>query len=443
MQKAAAFRPFKPSEGNPMKRWLLAMVTGFILSAATVAQDTPAPGFFTSPAMEGAAIIVEAPADAPAPQVVTERLVPLAAEPSRRSFGLWASGDYLLWTIKDAPMRVTLVAGAPPAAIIPPLVGTPGFAPALGGSAIDMSARSGGRFNIGYWTDDDQTFGTVVNYLFLGTGSQFRAVGSNGSPGSAALALPFFDVSKGAESSTAIASPGLFAGVAAIKVTDDLQGWEWNGLARLTDSDNLRLHLIGGFRYFNFMERAAFNTSSPSVVPPLDVFLTRDEFDCSNYFYGAQVGCQFEYEWRRIFIQSQAKVAIGAMHEVVINSGLLTTNDFDGFGARQNFPAGYLVGPSNAGKLTATHFGVIPEFNLNIGFRLRPRLDLLMGYTFLYVNTVVRPGDQIDRALNPSQFPAITGVPSTAVVGAPRPAPQVNTTDFWAQGINFGIQLTF
>jgi hypothetical protein len=45
--------------------------------------------------------------------------------------------------------------------------------------------------------------------------------------------------------------------------------------------------------------------------------------------------------------------------------------------------------------------------------------------------------------INPTQVPACTGVPSTTVIGAPRPAPLFNTTDFWAQGVNFGLELRF
>ena len=55
------------------------------------------------------------------------------------------------------------------------------------------------------------------------------------------------------------------------------------------------------------------------------------------------------------------------------------------------------------------------------------------GYTFLYWSGVARPGDQIQLDVNPSQFP-----PPTRTVTA-RPDFQLHTTDFWAQGLNFGL----
>ena len=202
-----------------------------------------------------------------------------------------------------------------------------------------------------------------------------------------------------------------------IDVTNDLQGWEWNALARIGDRENLRFHLISGFRYLNLVERLTLDTASQSITPPADVFRTQDAFDCRNYFYGGQIGGQAEVRWNRVVIRTQAKVALGAMNEVVVTSGRLVTNDFNGFGTTQSFPAGYLAGPTNNGKQSATHFAVIPEVNLNFGYQVTRRVALLVGWSFLYASNVARPGDQIDHTINPSQFPAITGVPSTTLVG--------------------------
>ena len=113
-----------------------------------------------------------------------------------------------------------------------------------------------------------------------------------------------------------------------------------------------------------------------------------------------------------------------------MTNGRLLTNDFNGFGAPQLFPAGYLAGPTNNGKQSATRFAVIPEVNLNVGYQVTRRAALLIGWSFLYASNVARPGDQIDRNINPSQFPSITGVPTTTLIGVPRP-PQINANDFW------------
>ncbi len=357
--------------------------------------------------------------------------------------GIWAQADYLLWGIKSAPVPVPLVTAGPGTPNQTPVLGNPAFPVVLGGQDVNFGGRSGARFTLGAWFDDEQTFGASVTYLFLGAQSDVQGVRSGARFGEPGLALPFFDVTAPGESSTRIAFPGGFSGTAVLGVTNSLQSWEANGLARLYADSAFRLHLLGGFRFFNFNERLAFDTSSPSLIPPADIFVTLDHFSCRNHFYGGQIGAQAEYGWGSLFVRSQAKVALGAMHEVVVISGQLVTNDFNGFAAPQVFPGGYLAQPTNNGKQAHTRFAVIPEVGATLGWRVTSYLNLLVGYTFLYASSVVRPGEQIDRGINPTQAPAITGVPSTTVVGAPRPAPLFNTTDFWAQGVNFGLELRF
>ena len=60
----------------------------------------------------------------------------------------------------------------------------------------------------------------------------------------------------------------------------------------------------------------------------------------------------------------------------------------------------------------------------------------MVGYSFIYWSNVSRPGDQIDLNVSPSQFPPYD---ETATM----PAFVQHTTDFWAQGINVGLDYRF
>lgn len=415
-----------------MKRCILAVLLAVGFSSAAWAQEPvepPVVGLGPLPADGG----VDG-----GPEFADETSGSLPVAP-RRFSRFWGSAEYLLWSMKDAPLPAPLIVGGPPVPNLAPVLTMPMQVIAMGADDVSINARSGARFTVGYWGDDDD-WGTTVSYFFLGTASTGQTIGSTAQPGSAGLTIPFIDATTGAQSSTRVALPGGFAGAAALDVTNDLQGWEWNGLARVGEGEALRFHVIGGFRYLNFVERLTFTTSSPSIVPPPDVFTTQDAFDCRNYFYGGQIGGQVEYRRNRLLLRAQSKLALGAMQEVVVTGGSLFTTDF---GAPTLFPAGYFAGPTNNGKQSATRFAVIPEVNLNIGYQVTRRAALLMGWSFLYVSNVVRPGNQIDRAINTSQFPSITGVPSVALVGVARPGPQFNTSDFWAQGINFALQLNY
>ncbi len=62
-----------------------------------------------------------------------------------------------------------------------------------------------------------------------------------------------------------------------------------------------------------------------------------------------------------------------------------------------------------------------------------------MGYDFLYWSSVARPGDQIDRTVNSTQIAPRTG-PFT---GPARPAFEFKNTDYWAHGVNFGVEFRY
>ncbi len=79
----------------------------------------------------------------------------------------------------------------------------------------------------------------------------------------------------------------------------------------------------------------------------------------------------------------------------------------------------------------------MPEIGLTLGYDLTPRLKATVGYTLLYWSDVARPGDQIDLNVDPAQ---LAGPHQTT--GA-KPAFVLHTSDFWAQGLNLGLDYRF
>ena len=80
-------------------------------------------------------------------------------------------------------------------------------------------------------------------------------------------------------------------------------------------------------------------------------------------------------------------------------------------------------------------FAVVPEVGITLRYQLTCRLRATFGYSFIYWSDVARPGEQIDTRLNPNLFPP-EQVPFS---GALRPRFVFRDTDFWAQGLNFGV----
>jgi hypothetical protein len=102
-------------------------------------------------------------------------------------------------------------------------------------------------------------------------------------------------------------------------------------------------------------------------------------------------------------------------------------------------PGGLLVVSSNAGVRAHDEFAAVPEFGINLGYQICKSLRAFVGYTFLYWSDVARPGDQINRTVNPTLVPASRafGTP----IGPAEPSFTFQHTEFWAQGANFGVEL--
>jgi hypothetical protein len=95
---------------------------------------------------------------------------------------------------------------------------------------------------------------------------------------------------------------------------------------------------------------------------------------------------------------------------------------------------------TNTFHSTATQFAVIPSVELKLSYQIHPMCKLFIGYDFVYWNQVVRPGSQVDPRLNLTQSPVL----GTGTLSGPQfPAPLFNRTDFWAQGMTFGLELRY
>ena len=79
---------------------------------------------------------------------------------------------------------------------------------------------------------------------------------------------------------------------------------------------------------------------------------------------------------------------------------------------------------------------MVPELDVNLGYRLNKNWRVMVGYTFLYWSNVVRPGEHISRDLNPNQLPPA----ENPLTGASRPGFAFDSVDYWAQGINAGLE---
>ena len=344
------------------------------------------------------------------------------------------SAEALMWWFKDSPASVPLVSDG--------LIGHPGTTVFLGGQDLDTNPNPGFRVTAGYSLTEE--WGLEGSVLYVPTRSTSRTTSSSGQAGSRNLLIPFFDVTLPGENVTELSFAGFFAGSAREEFSTSLLGAELNGTRKLFSTSAWQVDLLGGFRYLRLRENYTFSTSSPNVPPqPAVIFQTKDEFEATNNFYGAQLGVRARFDWGSWFAIGTVKFAMGAMVQSVDIDGSLVTNDFNGFGAPQTFSGGYFAQPTNIGNHTRSVFAVVPEVGLNLGYQITQWSAVFVGYTFLYTNNVARATQQVSRNINPTQSASFGGVPPTPLQGPAQPSFKFNGTDFWAQGVNVGLAFRF
>jgi Putative beta barrel porin-7 (BBP7) len=359
--------------------------------------------------------------------------------PALADGSVWFSADFLLWWLKGgkAPPLVTASQPASTGAL-----GQPGSVVLFGpGSDLERSPILGGRFTAGCWLDQDHRFGLEGSYFFLvPRGNPFDA-GNDGSPGSPVIARPFFNTVTGKEDSELVAFPGVLAGRINVDPSSRLQGYEANVLYNLCRSCNWSVTALAGFRYLDLDEGLGI-TENLAVLPSVPLlggsqFVVHDSFSTHNQFYGGQLGLRGEMWLDRFFAVASAKVALGDCQQSVNIGGLTQITTPAGTVSTQ--PGGLLALPSNSGHFFGNHFAVVPEGSLTVGYQVTEYLSVTFGYTFLYWSNVARPGGQIDRNIDPA------GLPTNRAAGVQsnQPAFSLQNTDFWAQGLTFGMELRF
>lgn len=350
---------------------------------------------------------------------------------------IWASAEYLMWWQRSQA--------------VPPLVtSSPAGTPIINSGVLGLnsttvlydsvpdSTRSGGRFTIGTWCPHFCNLGIEGSFFSLGRQTHTSIFGSSGDP---QFDRPIFNAITGKQASEQVSNNNLM-GSAAVYNYSQLWGADINVRRRWHCGDHYYIDWLAGYRHLNLSEGIEVTENLQIIDPvtraPGGQFIVRDSFATRNQFNGMQIGfdseCRF---WSRCFVGLNAKLALGSVHQSVEINGSTTFNNFPApFGG--TFPGGLLALPgTNIGRYTQNRFGVLPEVGLKIGMDLNDHWRVFIGYDFLYLNNVVRPGDQIDLRVNPNFQPSAAGPGSG--IGPRVPAVLFRTSDYWAQGLNFGL----
>lgn len=448
----------------------LAFVAGMTLAQPPSLQPPPGPVLGPELPTEVPGPVVEyAGAPPTVPEVVSEGPLVLPR--------CWLSGQYLLMQIKKGPM-VPLVVTGPADDPFPGALDQPGTRILFGGSDLDFERFNGVKFEGGIWLNLCNTLGLEASGFSLQRRSiTFSDQGdANGQP---FLAQPFINARTGNENvyfiSQRFADPNLNAnmtGSVFSSCASSLSGWELNGVVNLARTRAFTVDVLVGVRQLKLQETVGYSVTSNNItragavtfqgltINPSDSVTHFDNFDTRNEYHGPQVGGRFNCRlFRLLTLELVGKVAVGTMSERVAINGVTTTTTPVGtilermaLNVNQatttealtvnQAKGGVYAQANNIGShLRDRPFVMVPEVNFNLSVDLTTWLRAKVGYSLLYISEVVRPGDQIDRAVNPGVVPIDPefGTPG----GPPRPAFLFRGSDFWAQGFSGGLEFVF
>lgn len=388
---------------------------------------------------------------------------------------VWFNAEYLLWRTKTANIpslsfnqplgtvtvpQVTQVNGGTPIVVnqtLPVLMQSTATNPGL-----SWKDQPGMRFSGGFWFNDEQTLGIDAGMFMLWRRTEQFANVPNPSPTGAPfqLLIPTGFTDQFASSSGTINAATLSVPInllttvnsqAVGEFASSLWGTDFNLRSRKCYFGCTTIDWLAGVRYVNLEESIVESqnlnlsgiSSATSVVgqaPPVNSTVNfigsiHDGISTMNNFYGAQVG--FAYDWQMgggLFLSGWGKLAVGDNHEDIDLHGFVNSNG-------QTFSGGNLVGPAdNNTHRVFDRIAVVPEMALNLGYQPCAWCRVAAGYTFLYMSSVARPGDQTQFVPTTSN---VTIGQTTQTGNILAPTFKVQDTSFWAQGINFSLEFRY
>ena len=358
----------------------------------------------------------------------------------------WAQVDYLYWWEKGSNLPALVTTASTQTPVSSAGVLTQDFRNSSTGSILvgrqdlENGPQSGGRVKFGRWLDDCQRYMVGGEFFMLQTKEGRFDGNTDQYP---VLARPFLNAANNlAPTAVIIGYPNLATGQISVKTETDVTGGGAFLRHGLTGFRDARLDLLWGYRFLrmddlvrvdDFTTVTGVGTGRPVAVgSTIQCF---DSFDTKNEFHGGEVGLLLDVPVsQRLRVSMLGKCAFGPVEQLVnIRGGTIAT-------AGQsvgNFVGSVLTQETNIGLYRQRELAVLPEAQANVTMQITQHISGVIGYTFVYLSSVQRAADAIDTTVHEDLFT------DTPVANAGGPNFAFRDSDFWLQGINFGVDVRF
>jgi hypothetical protein len=370
----------------------------------------------------------------------------------------WFDVGYRAWWIKDARITAPLVTTGP--------ITNPGATTLSGSEELNYGSFNGFNVDGGLWLNCRHTFGIEVGGFYFGRQDVTPSFASDAT-GSPIIARPFTTALTGTTAFDFVSVPGVLSGSVAVESTSRLAGANINGVKNITNCEDHTVDYLFGFRYIDLAERLdVTQLSTPlnggtlafngAALPPGAGLSLADSFTTRNQFYGGLIGTRGEWRFGPVFVDVLNTVSFGPNHEVLqvfgrttaltpggatLPGGLLAVGGGTETVIGANGQPTAFVQRGNIGRFTNSRFSVAPEFGIQAGAYVTSHIKLGVGYNFLYMTDVIRPGTQINQQINTRFVPSSPAFGSTS--GQPVPTINGAREDFYAQGVTFSAEIKY
>jgi hypothetical protein len=329
------------------------------------------------------------------------------------------------------------------------------------GTDTEFGSQNGGRFQLGFWCDPEQTWGLEATGMLLERGSDhFAAI--TGSSNNA------FNIPTGLRQNLFLVggmTPTLLRSFPIIvtrestssfvgSTSNTMYGGELNSRCVGMRIGCVDIGGLAGFRYLLYKEDLTLAsstrlTSVPGVADPgttslpTDLnFSTLDRIRLWNHFFGGQAGVDFDIKCGSFFLYARGQLALGDMHQVAQVNGItqVTNNDPRTLPASSTTAGGLLSSPADIGRQSRDRFAYLPEVNLKLGYQFTSWLRGYVGFDALMIDHAARAGDSSSiNTVNANV--TVAGSANTANVATP--SFRFRDSDVWAQGLTFGMEVRY
>ncbi len=351
----------------------------------------------------------------------------------------YAAVDFLFRWFKPVCASVPIVSIGDSGAPIPGALGQPGTQFVVGGSPphkFEFPMTPGLQLTVG-WDRSDGAVGWKARGFIMeqAANSQRFAADANGFPNTY---LPY-QAPDNSYQALPFTIPGLVTGGSVAVGSSKIWGIDSDITVPFAiGRDNSVCYgafLIGG-RYLDLTDRVRVTNALHLVGDPSAFAIGADQFSTHNKFAGPQIGATLGLQRGIWSIEYTTKLAAGLTHQIrnIEGSPLLTYSVLSPL----LVPGPLLALPSNIGRESAHRVTLVPEIAIKSQLVLNSFCSVSMGYSLLYWNKVLCPGDQMSPLVNAGQVPF-----QAPVVGALDPKPAFMHTDYFAHGLDFGVQFRY